>query len=519
MDGDLPPLGALYKLKQRFQFTLFCDEAHSFLSIGHTGRGCLEQWNDDHIDSPVPWDLIDIRTATLSKAIGAIGGLICGTSKLKASVEKKLATLQIQEREPLPCFAMIQTLWVLGQPTIAARRLHRLAEISRFCHSELKRFGIHVYGTPGGPILPIHAGRVSTSAKLSFVLRQLGLIAAPISAPAVGLWESRVRVNLSAGHTDEDVNALLAAVIQAAQSIGICPKSRLSRQQYCSPGLPSRSTSEEKEMTETYEEIKESIHRAANCWDINPDRHIHDAQIIEAGHDSRQAYGLCSGSARWIGGTFTQHLAVESLLAKATGTQAGLTYSDSFIGLASTIAALSRPLLGYGNHFMLVQDDVPKCMNEGLRIAPPKRRPVVLRYKDTTKLVELVKQYSQPQHGKRSHLTIILYLPSHSTTNDILSTLLATLSTLSPQIGITLLIYSPSYIFNTSQFPTWPASKKIQTLVCGSFYDTFGLPGGYLAGDERLIRELRYTSRGYMYTTSSAPWLLGMIGVALERGL
>ena len=91
MDGTLPPLGRLYELKQRYGFVLYCDEAHSFLSIGRTGRGCLEAWNDDHPTEKLPADVIDIRSATLSKAVGAIGGFVCATARFKSALCSKSA--------------------------------------------------------------------------------------------------------------------------------------------------------------------------------------------------------------------------------------------------------------------------------------------------------------------------------------------------------------------------------------------------------------------------------------------
>ncbi|TKA73948.1 hypothetical protein B0A55_05644 [Friedmanniomyces simplex] len=75
LDGDVPDLATLHTLKARYDFVLCCDEAHSFMLLGKTGRGCLEWWNDTHPDNTVPVDLIDIRTTTLSKAVGGLGGL------------------------------------------------------------------------------------------------------------------------------------------------------------------------------------------------------------------------------------------------------------------------------------------------------------------------------------------------------------------------------------------------------------------------------------------------------------
>jgi serine palmitoyltransferase len=70
MDGTVPALADLHRLKKEYGFVLYCDEAYSFLSIGSGGRGCIESWNEENPDAPLPNDLIDLRTAALSKVVG-----------------------------------------------------------------------------------------------------------------------------------------------------------------------------------------------------------------------------------------------------------------------------------------------------------------------------------------------------------------------------------------------------------------------------------------------------------------
>ncbi|KAK5242615.1 hypothetical protein LTR40_005888, partial [Exophiala xenobiotica] len=55
-----------------------------------------------------------------------------------------------------------------------------------------------------------------------------------------------------------------------------------------------------------------------------------------------------------------------------------------------------------------------------------------------------------------------------------------------------------------------------QLLVYGSFYHAFGLPGAYLAGSAVILKALRYTSRGYMFSTSQQPFIMGMVAAELE---
>lgn len=84
----------------------------------------------------------------------------------------------------------------------------------------------------------------------------------------------------------------------------------------------------------------------------------------------------------------------------------------------------------------------------------------------------------------------------------------------------TILLHNPSRFLNVQRMFTDGSARNavnVQILIYGSFYKILdGLPRGYLVGSEAQVRELRYTSRGYMYTTSTPPFIMAMIQEALE---
>jgi serine palmitoyltransferase len=517
MEGDLPALGDLYRLKKQYQFIIYCDEAHSFLSIGKTGRGCLEYWNDQHPDISLPCDLIDIRTAAFSKAVGCVGGLICGTLKFKDAIRTHISHLSEEEHESLPCSTMVQTLWVLGQPTLTARNLRRLRNISQFCRRELSRYGLYVYGDDAMPIIPIHTGRPTIAAELSYVLRCAGVIAGPVAYPAVGFWKSRIRINLSAGYSDDDVDELVDAIIYAGQSVRACKKVHAPRRSYHQALSKNHSQNEKKESLQTYTKIYKLIlqtfqnQQPHNRNSNNTNTSSYNTSVLEAGHVSRALYGLGSGGSRWICGTFSPHLNVETLVAKATGMQASMAYSDSCVGLASTIAALSRPSIGYRTHYMLLAKNAPRSAHYGLRIAPKKDGPNVIQYTNIKHLCQLIDELS---YNKKAHLTIYIYLPNADSA-ALHQTLAALSSHKVAALGMTILFHSPTGILNPHTLA--PSCSNIELLVFGSFFTAFGLPGAYLSGSKTLVEELRYTSRGYMFSTSSPPWVMSMQQIALQK--
>ncbi|OQV07906.1 hypothetical protein CLAIMM_12257 isoform 2 [Cladophialophora immunda] len=360
MDGTVPALDTLVRLKQKYNFTLLADEAHSLMCLGRTGRGCIGVWNEKHPDQPVPTDLFDLRTGTLSKSVGAIGGIVCGKSRFAATVLKRRDEMLASGADPVPTSSIIQTLNVLGQPTLLQRHLRRLTAAATFVREELHRAGVHVYGNAISPILPVHAGRPSMAAKMSYALRKVGLLATPVSTPAVPFWESRVRICLSADHDNDTVDGLIAAIVKAAQNIGLTGNAK------CEPRpfnyldeLPTEQERTEARHTCDYirQLIDQDIRRTTGT--------ICDHTILDAGHAARSRYGLGSGGARWITGTSELHIQVEKLAARLTGTADALTYPDSFIGLMSTVAALSRPVIGFKKHVFLVPDSASQAVWDG----------------------------------------------------------------------------------------------------------------------------------------------------------
>src|SRR2546423_6152153 len=145
-----------------------------------------------------------------------------------------------------------------------------------FCRNELARFGIYVYGDAMIPVLPVHTGRPSLAAKLSYALRQHGLLATAISYPAVAFWQSRVRITLSADYSDSEIGKLLDAVVDAAQTVGLIKKTSLKRRPYTynSPSI-EQSSIERFEASQTYNKILTLIHSsAANLHSLKHTRSV-----------------------------------------------------------------------------------------------------------------------------------------------------------------------------------------------------------------------------------------------------
>lgn len=530
MDGTVPALTDLHRLKKKYGFALYCDEAHSFLSIGSSGRGCLELWNDEHPDATLPDDLIDIRTAILSKAVGGLGGIVFGIARFEDVVRKRFDHLYERGHESVSTSTIVQALYVLGQPQCLQRHIHRLRDITIFCKEELHRLGVHVYGNASTPMLPVHAGRPRMACKLSYKLRQLGVLATPINVPAVKFWESRVRITLSADFSDDQVNKLLDCIVEASQSIGITKRSRSQQRRYTYVCCDVDVSNEEEEHHQCFRKIAALIERDAALGRSNssPSRQAFQKNcgnaVIQAGHVSRARYGLGSSGSRWVSGTFRPHLEVEELLTEVTRQEAAMTFTNAEIGLSSTIAALCRPLLGYNKHYMLVPSQANEVVREGLRFASKREKPITVAYEDRADLYATMNQIS----NSKVYFTVYIEI--------VVSDRLVNIHSIFDQLeqhkgsaGMTIILDDTGGlghhglkrlgIAGTVDLKQAAMDLEAQILVFGSFYMAFGLSGGYLVGDNVLVSELRYTSRGYMFATSPQPFVMDMVKKALEMRL
>jgi serine palmitoyltransferase len=526
MDGTIPLLGSLHELKGAFGFVLYVDEAHSFGSIGKTGKGILELWNDEHPSDTVPLDLIDVRAGSLSKAVGSLGGFVCASSKrFDRALQNRWEDSQQREGGTLATSAILQTLSFLAQPKRMQENLLRLKDISTFCHDELKRQGIFVYGDEELshlPILPIFGGRPSKAAKLSFVLRKCGVAAAPVSTPAVDIWESRVRVTLSPSYTDTDVNNLITAIITASRQIGLGKPCHIPRCIYYSTKKVGADDVVD-ENIQALQDLSTLVDRQADQTCTDKAFKFLDQTVIDAGSAAQQQYGIGSGAARWVLGTFQPHLNVEGKIAQLVDQPSALTYPSADLGLMSTIAALCRPIIGTKNHYFLIPANVSKSVEEGLRAASTKSRTVAIRYTDVESLVPLFVALA----GRRDtyiSLYIQLYQNGHYIDLAQLANRLHNELPRSHRRFTILLDDSQGASLHGSQ--TLRISRRVdfgrirdllsaQILITGCFMNDVGLPGGWLAGSSELIEEFRLTSRGYMFSTSPMPFIMAMIEQSL----
>ena len=217
MDGDLAPLAELLRLAERFDCQLLVDEAHATGVLGEQGQGVSALLASGGrqpavVDQPTVVDRL-IKVGTLSKALGAQGGFVCGTrSLISYLVNKARPYIFSTALAPPAAAAARRAVAVVREEPERRRHLLRLADMLR---QELLSLGFPATRSQC-QIVPVLIGDPEAAVSLSKRLEEDGLLVPAIRPPSVPTGTSRLRISLTAGHTEEDVGRLIGSLARRA---------------------------------------------------------------------------------------------------------------------------------------------------------------------------------------------------------------------------------------------------------------------------------------------------------------
>jgi len=208
MEGTMCNLPALIGLKKQYKFNLFVDEAHSIGALGPNGRGVCDYFGVDTAE-------VDILMGTLTKSFGANGGYIAAEKHIIDKLRYSHAGSIFGEAPAPPVITQISTSLrlIAGEVVIGQgeERLRRLAFNSRYLRIGLKRLGFIIYGQDDSPIIPLLLYNPAKMPAFSHEMLRRKIAVVVVGYPATPLVSSRARFCVSAAHTKDDLDRLLAA--------------------------------------------------------------------------------------------------------------------------------------------------------------------------------------------------------------------------------------------------------------------------------------------------------------------
>jgi len=215
MDGDIGPLPQLCDLAERYGAIMMVDDAHASGVLGRNGRGAIDHFNVH--------GRVDIQVGTLSKAVGALGGYVCGSRDLIDFLYHRARPFLFSTSHPpsvaATCIAAFEVLE--NEP----ERIEKLWENTRFWKKELGLLGFDIGGrtTPASetPITPIIIGDSKLTMDFSRELFQECVLGTGITFPTVPEGKARIRTIMTATHKKAELDQALEVLKKVGKRMGI----------------------------------------------------------------------------------------------------------------------------------------------------------------------------------------------------------------------------------------------------------------------------------------------------------
>src|SRR6476469_2311133 len=215
MDGDIGAIPSLCDLAEKYGAIMMVDDAHASGVLGRNGRGTVDHFRVH--------GRVDIQVGTLSKAIGALGGYVCGTRDLIDFLYHRARPFLFSTSHPpsvaATCIAAFDVLE--NEPEL----MDKLWANTRFFKKELGLLGFNIGGisTPASetPITPIIIGDSKLTMDFSRELFKEGVLGTGIAFPTVPEGKARIRTIMTATHTQDELQQALEVLKRVGKRMGI----------------------------------------------------------------------------------------------------------------------------------------------------------------------------------------------------------------------------------------------------------------------------------------------------------
>lgn len=211
MEGDIAPLPELCDLAARYHCIMMVDDAHASGVLGRGGRGTV-----DHFDCH---GRVHVQVGTLSKAIGVLGGYVCGSRDLIEFLYHRARPFLFSTSHPPGVTASCQAAFALLDSPAGEKLIRRLWSNTKFFKTRLQKLGFQT-GMSQTPITPIFIGDAGRAFEFSRRLFQEGVFAQAVGFPTVPEGKARLRTIVTATHTRAELAQALAVLERVGKSLG-----------------------------------------------------------------------------------------------------------------------------------------------------------------------------------------------------------------------------------------------------------------------------------------------------------
>ena len=211
MDGNVAPMDKICDLAEKYDALVMVDESHSAGVVGATGHGVSEQYNT--------YGRVDIYTGTLGKAFGgALGGFTTGRKEIIDLLRQRSRPYLFSNTlAPAICAATLRTIDLLEESTALRDKVH---ENARYFRAEMEKHGFDLL--PGEhPIVPVMLYDPRTAQEFARRMLEKGVYVVGFCYPVVPKGRDRIRTQISAGHTKEDLDFAVRCFGEVKKEMGL----------------------------------------------------------------------------------------------------------------------------------------------------------------------------------------------------------------------------------------------------------------------------------------------------------
>jgi glycine C-acetyltransferase len=212
MDGDIADLPKLCDLAEKYDCIMMVDDAHASGVLGSRGRGTIDHFGVH--------GRVDIQVGTLSKAIGSLGGYICGSRELIDFLYHRGRPFLFSTSHPPSVAATCQAAFELLDSETGDKLIKRLWSNTKFFKRQLKKLGFDT-GKSETPITPVMVGDAAKAFQFSRDLFGEGVFACAIGYPTVPEGKARLRTIVTAAHKRADLEKALETISRVGRNLGI----------------------------------------------------------------------------------------------------------------------------------------------------------------------------------------------------------------------------------------------------------------------------------------------------------
>lgn len=199
LDGDRAHLKEFVEICERYEAVIVIDDAHGTGTLGERGTGILEETGLR--------DRVPVCVSTFSKTFGGIGGILLGKADVVEMIKNSARSFLFSATLPVPVVAAASTILDMLEED-GPKLVKELHQKSDYFRSKLKEAGFEL-GTSNTHIMPVMCREERKTLFMHIALLECGVLMVPLTYPSVKQGEERLRVNITRGHTQEDMDVAL----------------------------------------------------------------------------------------------------------------------------------------------------------------------------------------------------------------------------------------------------------------------------------------------------------------------